>query len=339
MRRLCYGSWLEKRTTSPPAAACSEKIFPQGCSFPSRSRSRADMPETAIVADIRRLAARTQFNPKIVRGIGDDCAILRPATRHDLVFTTDLVLEGRHFALDTHKPADIGHKALARSLSDLAAMGSEPEFCLVSLALPAQLSKTWLKSFYKGFLDLAERFQVSLAGGDLASFEKVAADVICCGRVPRGKALLRSAAKPGDRIYVTGELGGSALGLHTKNGAAWRRHLRPEPRIQAGIALRRLGVRCAMDVSDGLILDLHRLCVESKVSAELGPDLPIARNATRDHALYGGDDYELLFTASPKHKIPALLCGLSVTEIGRIKKDHPGRLSLSGTRVPLAGFD
>src|SRR5436305_9567318 len=102
------------------------------------------MPETAIVADIRRLAARTQLNPNVLRGIGDDCAILRPAARHDLVFTTDFVLEGRHFALDTHKPADIGHKALARSLSVLAAMGSEPEFCLISLALPAKRSTTWL---------------------------------------------------------------------------------------------------------------------------------------------------------------------------------------------------
>src|SRR5437868_8158367 len=124
------------------------------------------MPETAIVADIRRLAARTQLNPNVLRGIGDDCAILRPAARHDLVFTTDFVLEGRHFTLDTHKPADIGYKALARSLSDLAAMGSEPVFCLVSLAVPAAFASGWTRNFYRGLLALAAQYKITIAGGD-----------------------------------------------------------------------------------------------------------------------------------------------------------------------------
>ncbi|MGH9582424.1 MAG: thiamine-phosphate kinase, partial [Bryobacteraceae bacterium] len=216
------------------------------------------MRETQIVERIRRMAEHGHRDKAVVTAIGDDCAVLRPKANEDLVFTSDFVLEGRHFTLDTHSAADIGHKALARSLSDVAAMGAEPAFCLVSLAVPAQRSSAWATQFYKGLLALADRYKITLAGGDLARFDKVVADVICCGRVPRGKALLRGGAKPGDRIYVTGELGGSAYGLTTQKGRAWRGHLRPEPRIAAGIALRRLGFAACIDISDGLSLDLHR---------------------------------------------------------------------------------
>ncbi len=202
-------------------------------------------------------------------GIGDDCAIVRPRAKHDLVFTTDFVLEGRHFQLDTHTPADVGHKALARSLSDLAAMGSEPLFCLVSLAMPASLGERWVDAFYRGLLRLASRHEITLAGGDLARFRHVVADVMCCGEVPKGKALRRSGARPGNRIYVTGELGASAHGLSVRRGMAWKRHLRPDPRITAGLLLRGLRVSSCMDLSDGLVLDLHRLCRESGVAANL----------------------------------------------------------------------
>jgi len=184
------------------------------------------MRETQLVDRIRKLAGASKQQNSIIKGIGDDCAILRPRANEDLVFTSDFVLEGRHFTLETHAAADVGHKALARSLSDLAAMGSEPVFCLVSLAVPARLAERWVPEFYKGLLTLAKKYKITLAGGDLAQFDKVVADVICCGRVPRGKAMLRSAAKPGDRIYVTGELGASAQGLASKQGKNFRRHLR-----------------------------------------------------------------------------------------------------------------
>src|SRR5947199_953046 len=133
------------------------------------------MRETAVVDRIRKLAVQTSDTRKLVRGIGDDCAILRPRPRHDLVFTTDFSLEGRHFQLATHTPADVGHKALARSLSDLAAMGSEPLFCLVSLAMPASLGERWVDAFYRGLLRLASRHEITLAGGDLARFDHVIA--------------------------------------------------------------------------------------------------------------------------------------------------------------------
>jgi thiamine-monophosphate kinase len=297
------------------------------------------MRETAVVDRIRKLAAHTTDTKTLIRGIGDDCAILRPRPKHDLVFTTDFVLEGRHFHLDTHTPADIGHKALARSLSDLAAMGSEPLFCLVSLALPASLGERWVDGFYRGLLRLASRWRIALAGGDLARFDHVVADVMCCGEVPRGKALERGGARPGHCIYVTGELGGSARGLSTRKGMAWKRHLRPEPRIAAGLLLRGLRASSCMDLSDGLALDLHRLCRESGVTANLTGTVPIARGASLDDALYGGEDYELVFTAPPKVKIPGELGTLRVTEIGEIATGRPGRVTWAGDVLQPKGFD
>ena len=297
------------------------------------------MRETQLVQQIRKLAAAHNGDKSLIKGIGDDCAILRPRPNHDLVFTSDFVLEGRHFTLDTHTAADIGHKALARSLSDLAAMGSDPVFCLISLALPAHLTKTWVSGFYKGLLLLAKKYKITLAGGDLAQFDKVIVDVICCGRVPRAKAMLRSAAKPGDGIYVTGELGASAQGFASRQGRNFRRHLRPEPRIQAGIALRSLGVKAAMDLSDGLSLDLRRMCIESKVSAELTGDLPLAPGASSEEALHGGEDYELLFTASPRLRVPDNLAALPITRIGTIKTGRAGTVHFAGRLLKPQGFD
>lgn len=297
------------------------------------------MRETALIDRIRKRAALLAPNKGLVRGIGDDCAIVRPKAKHDLVFTTDFVLEGRHFELNTHTAADIGHKALARSLSDLAAMGSEPLFCLVSLGLPARLGERWVDGFYRGLLQLASQHRITLAGGDLAQFDHVIADTMCCGEVLTGKALVRSGARPGDRIYVTGELGGSAHGLATGRGQPWKRHLRPEPRVPAGLLLRALRVSSCMDVSDGLALDLHRLCRESGVGANLSGNLPIARGASLEQALRGGEDYELLFTARPRTKIPPRLNDLRVTEIGVVTKGRPGRITFAGALLHPKGFD
>jgi thiamine-monophosphate kinase len=277
------------------------------------------MRETEIVARIRKLAA-TRVRT-LIQGIGDDCAILRPRAREDLVFTSDFLLEGRHFTRETHSAADIGHKALARSLSDLAAMGAEPVFCLVSLGISPELTGSWLTRFYRGLLALATKLKCALAGGDLARFKKIIVDVTCCGRVPRGEALLRSAAKPSDKIYATGKL-----------GKDWRRNRRPQPRIEAGIALRRLGVRAAMDLSDGLSLDLHRLCLESHVSARITADLS-------EQALHGGEDYELLFTAPPMLNIPARIGTTPISCIGVITPGHNGRVLLHERPLEPKGYD
>ena len=294
------------------------------------------MSEAALIHRISQLAG-APFDKSIIRSIGDDCAILRPTRQKDLVFTTDFVLENRHFTLSTHTAAEIGHKALARSLSDLAAMGAEPLFCLVSLALPAKLSKQFVPAFYKGLMALAHRYRISVAGGDLAQFPSVVADVMCCGTVPQGQALLRSAAKVGDFIYVSGQLGGSALGFRTRQGQAWKRHRRPEPRIALASALRKLKVRCAMDLSDGLSLDLARICTESDVSASLMTPLPIAIGASMNDALNGGEDYEILFTAGKK--IPAIIEGQHVTKVGVIVARSKHAITLDGKPLKAAGFD
>jgi thiamine-monophosphate kinase len=287
------------------------------------------MRETQLVDHIRRFAS----------GIGDDCAVIRPRSGEELVFTTDFSIESRHFELATHSSADVGHKALARSLSDLAAMGSEPLFCLVSLALPKELTSRWVKGFYRGFMALAEKHRITLAGGDSSRFDKVVVDVMCCGRVPRGKALLRSGAQPGDGIFVTGELGESAHGFATRRGRAWKRHLRPQPRIAAGLALRKLGASACMDLSDGLSLDLARLCKESGVSAELNKDLPVAPGATLEEALHGGEDYELVFTASERIRVPAAIGGVRVSRIGTVQGGRPGRVRLRGRVLKTRAFD
>src|SRR5206468_1153353 len=152
----------------------------------------------------------------LVLGIGDDCAIFRPpGARDDLLFTTDLLIEDVHFRRETHRAAEIGHKALARGLSDIAAMGGDPRFCLVSLALAHWAAQDWIDGFYRGLLRLAKRYGCALAGGDLARAERLTCDIVVCGAVPKGRALRRDGARPGDAIFVSGKLGGSALGLES----------------------------------------------------------------------------------------------------------------------------
>lgn len=264
-------------------------------------------------------------NRYLLQGIGDDCAVLRSPQDSNLVFTTDFVLEGRHFHLGTHTGQDIGHKALARSLSDLAAMGSEPLFCLVSLALPQELTESWINDFYEGLLALAAQHRVSLAGGDLSEFDRVIVDVMCCGSVPEGEAILRSGAHPGDRVCVTGKLGAAA---HSN----WQ--LRAQPRIREGIMLRGV-VSAGMDISDGVSIDLQRLCEASGVGASLDSQaIPVAAGASMDEALHGGEDYELLVTLPPSVPVP-----LYLTQIGVITSIAPGLILLDGEPLRVAGFD
>jgi thiamine-monophosphate kinase len=317
-------------------------------------------PERLRLRELVRNASRRKF-PHLALGVGDDAALLRPPAGHEIVVTTDFSLEGVHFRRDWHEPVSAGHRCLARGLSDLAAMGAQPLAAFLSLALPLELSGTWADGFFAGLLALARRYKVPLAGGDLARSPgtgqqaHVLADIVLVGSVPRGKALLRSSSRPGDIIYVTGLLGGAAaelelLGsskssakrkaLHAASGA--HPHLFPEPRISAGLALRKLGGRVAcLDISDGLALDLSRLCEASGVSAELdAAALPMARGASLDQALYGGEDYELLFTAPPRTRVPSRLGGVRTTRIGRIatqKRRQPQLtlVSTSGQSMPL----
>ena len=295
--------------------------------------------EIEILEEIRRRAALPR-GAGVVLGIGDDCAIYRSrGSREDLLFTTDLLLEDIHFRHDTHPPEAVGHKALARGLSDIAAMGGVPRFCLLSLAMGERAGQSWMERFYDGLLRLARKAGAPLAGGDLARADKTACDIVVCGGVPRGRALRRDGAKAGDAIYVSGRLGGSALGLATGKGAAWTRHLRPEPRLTLGIFLReRAGASAAMDLSDGLSMDLHRMALASGLEARIEPP-PRFAGASLEQALDGGEDYELLFTVRPRVRVPPRFEGVALTRIGCMRKGQAGAVYLSDRPLPALGYD
>lgn len=290
-----------------------------------------------------RLPVRSKPSPRtggLVLGIGDDAAIYRPAVGEDLVFTTDMMHEGRHF-LRGYPPEAVGWKALCRGVSDIAAMGARPRFALLSLALGEWVKPAWVDAFYDGFLALAQQQSMPLAGGDLGRAAHTSVDVVVCGSVPAGKALRRDTGKPGDRLFVSGELGGGVLGLRSPRKAAARnRHLRPEPRVALGLALRRRGIAsAAMDLSDGLSSDLRRLARASGLAARLHRPLPVFAGATEADALHGGDDYELLFAASPAIRVPRTLAGLRLTEVGKFVEGEPGAVSLDGEALPAKGWD
>ncbi|HWX56374.1 MAG TPA: thiamine-phosphate kinase [Verrucomicrobiae bacterium] len=294
--------------------------------------------ERKLVERIRRQAPRSAA---VVRGIGDDSAVLRVNPGHQLLVTTDLCIEDVHFRRAWHPAACVGHRCLARGLSDIAAMGGEPAACFLSLGLPPKLPQKWVDGFFAGMFDLARRFKVSLAGGDISSADNIVADIAVIGQVPSGKAVLRSGARPGDRIYVTGKLGGSAAVLQQLfagkkiKPVRTDRHFYPRPRIEAGQWLRNHGATAMIDLSDGLSVDLAHICEESRVSALLDADcLPVAEGADVSLALHGGEDYELLFTASRKAKVPSKIAGLQITQIGEIRPASGPR-----TRVCLIGFD
>ena len=285
-----------------------------------------------------RLRRRTPINTGGLKlGIGDDCAIYRPKPGEDLAFTTDFLIENVHFRQETHKPMEIGYKALARGLSDLAAMGAIPRFCLLSLAVPTHTPQRLIDGVFRGLLQLSTAVQCPLAGGDLAAAPILVCDIMACGSVERGTALTRKGARVGDGIWVSGHLGGSASGFVSQKGAAWRKHIRPEPRLALGRALRKKA-SAAMDLSDGLSIDLSRLCRESGVAAEI-EEPPVFRGATLALALHGGEDYELLFTAPPAARIPSVLGGVPLTRIGVIVKGLAGEVRLNGAPLPALGYD
>ena len=276
------------------------------------------MNEVALVEWIRKHAATPKCR-ELILGIGDDCAIVRPRPGEDLLFKTDPMIEAIHFR--SEMPAEaVGARALARSLSDIAAMGGEPRFCLVSLSLGPNHDERWLKAFFRGLLKLARKTNTVLAGGDLAhSKHETHVDVMVCGAVPNGQALRRDGAKPGDSLYVSGPL-----------GRPWDRPI--QPRLALGVKLRSLATSC-MDLSDGLSLDLQRLCKSSGVAAHVDK-VPVVKGATLERALHGGEDYELLFTLPPTKRAPA-----GTTRIGTIVKGKPGSLLLNGEALISLGYD
>lgn len=350
---------------------------------------RAKTGELALIDRIRRRAASTSSRAlALALGIGDDCAILRPPAGHEIVVTTDFSLEGRHFRRDWHSPESIGHRTLARGLSDLAAMGATPLAAFLSLALPKSVAQDshWLDGFLSGILRLAAEHAVPLAGGDTSESpsDHILADIVLLGATPRGQALRRSGARPGDLLYVTNSLGGAAAqlaqllstpapSLPEPSSLAPEPsplnpgplaldpgpspHFFPQPRLATGQALlRRRLATAAMDLSDGLSTDLTHLCEASSAAAHLPLAAEIDEAALPLHpltlsllptpqarlhaALHGGEDYELLFTAGPRTKLPRTLAGSRITAIGRIVERAPNKprltlISPTGKRRPL----
>jgi thiamine-monophosphate kinase len=307
--------------------------------------------EKKLIKQIRRSA---RGGESVVTGIGDDCAVLSVPPGHELLVTTDFTIEKVHFRREWHRPELVGRRCLTRGLSDIAAMGGEPRAAFLSLAVPSDVPQKWVDRFLKGLLDLAEEFKVPLAGGDTAqSAGGIQADIVVVGSVPQGKAVLRSGAKAGERIYVTGELGGSAAALARLEeskplGAEYVRHFRPQARVAVGQWLRQRGVASAMiDVSDGLSTDLEHICQESHVGAEIEEEaIPRAlvglgkKRVALELALHGGDDYELLFTSAAA--IPSEVEGVRVTRIGRTTQSAGMRLigaDGKARRLEAAGWE
>jgi thiamine-monophosphate kinase len=322
-------------------------------------------PENRLVQKILGKSSRSnELKSGLRLGIGDDAALFVPRGGHETILTCDWFLEGTHFLRDRHPADSVGWKSLARAVSDIAAMGGTPRCFLLSLAIPNELTGRWLTEFLRGLRRASRKLQCPIAGGDTTRQNRVLINVTVVGEVRSGRALLRSGAKPGDIIYVSGRLGEAELGLSVlrstlgrihRSDPLLRKHLYPEPRLALGkwLADHRLAT-AAMDLSDGLSTDLPRLCASSKVGATIDESQLAA--ATVHHAsvpkwhkrlalaLNGGDDYELLFTVARNeaHKIPSACRGLRLTPIGDVTRGSAVELKHpDGKSSPLkpAGWD
>src|SRR4029077_2219921 len=310
--------------------------------------------ENDLVRRIRAIgAARVGRNSAVRLGIGDDAALLTPRPGYETILTCDWFLEGTHFLRDKHPADSVGWKCLARAVSDIAAMGGQPRCFLLSLALPETHTGRWLNEFLAGLRRAARRFKCPLAGGDTTRRREILANVTVVGEIRSGRALLRSGARHGDIIYVSGRLGEAELGLQrlrslrrvAKGDPVLKKHLYPEPRIALGRWLADHRIATAMmDLSDGLSTDLPRLCQASGVGAQVdAARIPVVRDPNRsgvekadalDLALNGGDDYELLFTVRPDkaRRIPRTFQCIPLTAVGEIIREGNLTLIRSGGR-------
>lgn len=284
-----------------------------------------------------------------LKKIGDDCAVLPKDSKTDLVVTTDLLVEDIDFKLEWTRAEFIGHKSLAVSLSDVAAMGAKPVWSMVSIGIPERIWKTdFVEEFYDGYMRLAKKFDVELIGGDVSKTpDKIVIDSIVAGETKKGKAVLRSGAKVGDLIFVTGKLGGAAIGLKlledgekfekSKYKKLLLRQLAPNPQTEIGQIIGAKNLATSMiDLSDGLSSDLFHLCQNSKVGAKIFADqIPVeiqnskfiqnlkdSKLKTSDlrPAFDGGEDFELLFTVDPKKnfRLKKHLENYKISHIGEI---------------------
>jgi thiamine-monophosphate kinase len=305
----------------------------------------SDLGEFGLIRNIQRLSLRKSSSALI--GIGDDAAALKVSSSKTLLVTTDMLLEAIHFDLSFTDFHSLGWKSAAANLSDIAAMGGVPRYCLTSIGIPDQISVEQIKDFYRGFHSLMKTHKTMLVGGDTCHSGKgMVISVTVLGEIEKTRILARSGARPGDRIFVTGTLGDSAAGLEIlKNGVKGgsksegaeakrliEKHLRPVARVTEGRAIALSGCASAMiDISDGLSSDLSHICEQSGVGAEIRSDrIPISPALMKlssgltmpvlFYALSGGEDYELLFTVPPGKMKRLQSLNIPITEIGTIKR-------------------
>lgn len=315
----------------------------------------SELGEFPLIQRIARVVAESgPCASDLLVGIGDDAAAWRSVSPVTLA-TTDSLIQGVHFDLATVPWRDLGWKALAANLSDIAAMGGRPRYVLVSLGLPPDTEVEAVMDFYRGLMELAREFGVAVAGGNLSRASEVSIHLSLLGEALEEGMLLRSSARPGDTVAVTGYLGGAAAGLKALTEgspleeALRLAHLRPRPRVAEGQALVRCGIRAAIDISDGLLQDLSQMGLASGTAARVWfsqvPVHPLARQALPTEclelALSGGEDYELLFTG-PQEQVEAARRALSlpVTAIGRMEVGKAGRVTLvdgEGREVAAGG--
>ena len=297
----------------------------------------------------------TRATSHTVLGVGDDGALIAPTPGQELVISSDMLIEGTHFLADTD-PEALGWKTLAVNISDIAAMGAQPRWATLAIAVPSAPTFQWLDGFSRGWFACAEAFGIDLIGGDTTRGPRVFC-VTIFGEVPAGMALRRDGAQPGDSVWISGRPGRAALGLaHLQGritlaaplrGECLAALQRPQPRVALGLALRGIA-SAAIDVSDGLLADLGHILEQSRCGARLHiPELPAA-GLERDCLLAGGDDYELAFTAAAAYdgNIAALAAKLQLpmTRIGEIVAAAAGELVLcddKGTVITPArrGYD
>lgn len=320
-----------------------------------------DLTEDQLLDAIRRVFSGA--GPEVVVGPGDDAAVVSPGSGEQ-VLTTDAMVEGVHFRTDLTTPRDLGYKAIAVNVSDMAAMAASPRFALCALTLSTAIDAAWVVELAGGMRECCDEFALSLVGGNLSRGDEVSIVVTVTGEVVPGRAVRRDGARPGDRVVVTGSLGGSAAGLRVASQRSWsdderdalRRYMRPTPRVGEAGVLASHGVTSMMDISDGLALDLSRLCRASRVGARVElARIPTHPAATPGEAVGGGEDYELLATLPDLDAVGDARSelrqafGVSLSDIGGIieAKSEEGLVAVDedGTESPLttegasAGWD
>ena len=304
---------------------------------------------------ISRIKNKTRiFSKDVVAGIGDDAAVLKYGRNRYLLFTTDMLVENDHFSLKYSSPEQIGMKAIEQNASDIAAMGGLPRYALVSLALPSDIDADFVDGLYDGIGKKSGKYGIDVVGGNITHSGEIVVNVALIGFVEKKYLALRSGAKIGDLIFCSGNAGGSTAGLELlrrgKNGKSIKRHLEPRCRLELARKLVKIGVNSMIDVSDGVASEVRHICEESKAGAMIYADkLPISKNTIKDakkvgkdpvdFALYGGEDFELIFTAN-KNKLKRLK-KYDVKVIGEIADKKYGiKLARNGKKINIeSGFD